>query len=136
MLTLSLKQLQDPAFTSGMVKLNNNRELDRVTAYRVGRICEAAHRALSKLDGREKEVHEKFAAIDEKTKKPLYDEKGQLVYNAPDAASKADAEFQKVLEETKVDIKAHKLDFNSLKNLSGLELTAVAFICDNVPDIA
>lgn len=138
MLKLTWKQLQDNAFISTMVRLNNSRDLDSTTAYRVGRFCQTASKTMDTVNKKYMEIHLAHAAkkvVDGK-EVPETDEKGELIYNAPDAKAKADAEFQKLAEETTVEIKVHKLDFTKLKGLAGLEYSAIEHVCDNVPDIA
>lgn len=138
MLTLTWKQVRDRGFMSAMVQLNNSREMDATTSYRVGRICVACKKAAQESDTAGRAIHEKHAkTIDLGGKKvPETDPQGNFVYATPDGYDKAEAEFEKLLEEKTIEIKSHKLDFTKLKGLMGIELTAVEIICDNVPEIA
>ena len=121
MLTLTWEQLNDGNFARALRRLADSHEVDKVTAYRAGRICDAAIRAMKALQRIEK------------TKKS---EHGLLegVKN-PEAEKKYDEEMKKILANEKVQIKVHPLEYDKVNGLSGNELVALEKIFKVVPEI-
>lgn len=132
MLTLTWKQFQDPNFRQALITLNNNNRLDNKTAYRVGRICIVGQKEMEKLRDLENTIRAKYIDKDEKGSFKV-DEAGNDVYNTPDGQENHKKEFEALLD-TKVEMKVHKLDFNQVNGLSGLQLTALEEILDNLPE--
>lgn len=116
MLKLTWKQLNNPGFAQAMVKLNQSTQLDAKTAYRVGRICQAAIKEMEKSELCGKKLKEKWPKKED-----------------AEALKKA---MEEAMEENFVEIKVHKLDFNLIRGLTGGEMIAIEHIMDNVPDIA
>ena len=130
MLRLSLKTLADPKFMSAINALCNSREVDEKTAYRAGRIAVAGKREMEKLVTHEEAIRAKY------TMTVTEGDKSRLEWKEPGAAEKANAEFADLLEGKEVDIKVHKLDFGSVKGLTGAEMIALEPVMDNIPEEA
>lgn len=131
MITLSWKEINEPEFVNGVVKLNNSRDLDGKSSYRVGRIFEACKKATIESSKIEKEMRAKYCLFDEQGNELGFRDEG------------AKAEFDKAMEElfltNTIEVKAHKIDFTALmqaKGLSGTERVAIASITADVPDVA
>lgn len=124
MITLTWAKINDRAFGSAIMRLNQERTLDQKTAYRVGRLYQTAISAMKKAQTKELEINKKY--FKEGTEEWLDDA----------AAMQARAEYDKLMEETKEEVKIEPLDFSELKGLTGVELVAIEEICTNIPDVA
>lgn len=136
MLTLTWSKLNEPQFVNAVVKLANNRQLDNVTAYRVGRICTTADRAMKTCREKEMELKKKFFKVDDKGNFVVDEATKQLVGLTEKAEEEYDAAFNSMMEANTVTVKVHKLDFSKLNGLTGLELTAIEEIVDSIPEVA
>lgn len=131
MITLTWKEINNAKFAQAVMKLASVDKLDRVTAYRVGRIHEVALRESQKMHDVEEKLREKYIKKDEKGVQ-IKDEAGnpQFVENgAKDLA----AEFKKIEAEKEVSIKVHKLDFNQITGLNALEINSLLPLMENIP---
>jgi hypothetical protein len=116
-LKLSWKQINDSAFCQAVIRLSSQTNLDNITAYRIGRIREAAIKAMKIAADAEQRMKLKHGIVEEGQK--LSDE----------AVKELDAMF----ESTQVEIKVNTLDFNQLKGLTPPEILAISEICHNLP---
>jgi hypothetical protein len=110
------KQINDPSFTQAIIRLSNNRDLDNVTAYKIGRIRDTAIREMKKAADTERALRAQHGVAE-----------GDPV--PEEAVKELDAAF----ENTSVEIKITTLDFNQLKGLTAVELMAIEPICHNLP---
>lgn len=131
MITLTWKEINDSKFAQAIMKLAQNDKLDRVTAYRVGRIHEVALRESEKMGDAEEKLRKKYMKLDDKGEEIL-NEAGQPQF-VDGGAKKLAEEFNKLTEQKEVHIKVHKLDFNQLVGVNALELNALTKLMDNVP---
>lgn len=137
MISMTWTELNKQPFINAMLKLSNSDELDRVTAYRVGRIVDVARKALKTAHEKEMKLATELAELDG-TGNVVFVETpmGKRPKVHKDNEGKFNEEMTKMFEENKVDIKVHKLDFNQLVGLSGEQLIAIESICDNIPEEA
>lgn len=131
MITLTWKEINNSKFAQAVMKLAQVDKLDRVTAYRVGRIHEVALRESQKMADTEETLRQKYIKKDEKGVE-IKDEAGnpQFIENGAKNLAK---EFNELTEKKEVHIKVHKLDFNQITGLNALELNSLIPLMDNVP---
>lgn len=135
MLTLTLKALNDKNFINAMLTLEVNPDLDSVTGYRVGRICEVARRELTKASEYEFKEASEFAERDADGKVVMTETpRGKMPKVADGNVESMKAKMDKLFEDTIITIKVHKLDFTKLKGLNGQQIVAIADVCDNLPE--
>ena len=122
MLTLTWEDLNDLNFSRAISSLAGNPKVDKVTAYRAGRIWEAGISMAKKL--------QKIEAS-KKTECGI-PEKGPI---DPAAKERYESEMEKLLKENKVKIKVHPLDYDKIEGVAGVNLVALEKVMKTVPDI-
>ncbi len=134
MLELKWADINKTGFIGAMMTLNNNNELDRITAYRVGRIVDVCRRELKKAHDKELVLATEFAELDASGKPVMVEvQGGKRPKVHADNSAKMDEAMDKLFEENTVQIKVHKLDFNALSGLTGEQIIAIEAIVENLP---
>lgn len=144
MITLTWKKMNEKSFIQSILILNSlpigtgPEHLDRITAYRVGRILEVGRRELSKAHDLEITKAKELAELDDKGRMVMVDIPGGKAGDKrpkvhPDNEVKLEEYMNKLFDDNVVEIKVHKLDFNNITGLNGEQLMAIQDICDNLP---
>jgi hypothetical protein len=136
---ISMYDLIHPAFRANVEVIWQCSQLPArasFTAHQLRKAIQAKQKEASNL---QRETLKKYAVLDDKGE-PTFDPKnGACNFKDADGAEQFSKEFEELAKTKMFDIKARKLDFNELVNVTGLQpqfWESVETILDNMPQDA
>lgn len=131
MINISWSKLNEIA--SVISRLSADPKADPVASYRAARVFAVGKREVGKIQEAQEVIFKKYQEQDgDKTK---LDDKGEPIWNAPDAAENCYKEVKALMDDTKVDIKINKFEYAHIKHLTGQELMVIEEFVDGIPDV-
>lgn len=136
MVTLSWLEMAHPEFNSAVNAIGNCPNLDAHTSYRAGKIIDAIDQANKDIRDLRYTLCQKYGQKGDDGK-VMTDETGMIQFESADKRKEFEEEFTKEFKAHKVDIKANKLDFQTLASVRGItprQWPLIKCIVDNMPE--
>lgn len=136
MIKLKWSQINKKEFVEAIVTLSRTAKLNEKTAYRAGRLFEAAKRSMEMARDKEREIIVKGNyQIKNAEGVPLFEDDGFPMVD-PNNQQKFINEFQALLETTEIEIKIEPLDFTTLTpaGLTPAQLIALEPVISGLPE--